>query len=231
MRTLARTKNSSWHIHTDSYSLVVLQSQTWHDDSERVTVWGLMVDSALKRSTDEWGGDLWFITKHQPVTCQRQHAGPIKPACLYHQCQTLHAGTSLIFGLPLQYITHAEMRALTVFFCIIAATLSWRNEELRGSRQVTAYTACSSTGAAVKGSTDRKRDECVVSNPPLASVRCQWGEDKQKRAEQWREKIQRKEEKKILGRDAGHTVLHLYLIKGTAALIRVGRISPNILQS
>lgn len=37
-----------------------------------------MVDSALKRSTDEWGGDLWFITKHQPVTCQRQHAGPIK---------------------------------------------------------------------------------------------------------------------------------------------------------
>lgn len=28
-----------------------------------------------------------------------------------------------------------------------------------------------------------------------------------------------KKEKRILGRDAGHTVLQLYLIKGTAALI------------
>lgn len=37
------------------------------------------------------------------------------------------------------------------------------------------------------------------------------------------EKIQREKKKerrkKILGRDAGHTVLQLYLIKGTAALI------------
>ncbi len=33
------------------------------------------------------------------------------------------------------------------------------------------------------------------------------------------EREKRKEEKKFLGRDAGHTVLQLYLIKGTAALI------------
>ena len=34
-----------------------------------------------------------------------------------------------------------------------------------------------------------------------------------------REKKKRKEEKKILGRDAGLSVLQLYLIKGSAALI------------
>lgn len=34
-----------------------------------------------------------------------------------------------------------------------------------------------------------------------------------------RKKTRGKEEKKILGRDVGRTVLQLYLIKGTAALI------------
>jgi len=40
-----------------------------------------------------------------------------------------------------------------------------------------------------------------------------------------------KEQKKILGQDAGFTVLQLYLIKGSAALIWLRRISPNILQN
>lgn len=88
-------------------------------------------------------------------------------------------------------------------------------------------TVCRPTGASLKAAvTDRKWDERWVTDVSSGSrlLSPRW-----RQAEQ-RQNTQR-QQKKILGREAGRAALQLYLIKSPAALIWAGEISPNILRS